>query len=52
MIEMDVRQQELTDVPNRYPLRVERFQEPIERGRRAGIDERHPAGALQHGAWR
>ena len=50
VIEMDVRQQQLTDVPNRYPLRARAFEEPVERGRRAGVDDRHPVGALQDGA--
>ena len=49
MIEMDVRQQQLPDVSNRYPLRVERLEQPVKRGRRARVDERHPVGALQHG---
>ena len=47
VVEVDVRQQHLPHVAHRYPLRAEGFDEPVERGRGTGVDQRHACGGLQ-----
>ncbi len=46
MVEMDMRQHELADIPDGNSLRGQRLEEPVERRRRPRIDERDAARPL------